>query len=251
MSESTVQNFSWESNCSHHPWYERENCVHKSYASGGYGWRRGSNRWNWMHSEDCRSHCCESAKFRCRENGIKVEGVMWMDLESVHIEWSESQREKQGLCINAYTWNLEKWYRWTYLQGRNADADVENGGVNTEGGKKGSNELGDWHWHIQSYCEYNRELVGICCTVQGAQCEALWWPRGVGWEGRRRGESRGREYTCTYGWFASLYSRNQHKMASNYNPIEKTRVRDKREERKKLFLYLCSLNFPQVCFPSS
>ena len=33
-------------------------------------------------------------------------------------------------------WNLEKWGQWTYLQGRNRDADVENGLVNTaeEGG---------------------------------------------------------------------------------------------------------------------
>ena len=27
--------------------------------------------------------------------------------------------------INAYMWNLEKWYQWTYLQGRNRDADME------------------------------------------------------------------------------------------------------------------------------
>ena len=27
-----------------------------------------------------------------------------------HTEWSESEREKQTLYINAYIWNLEKWY---------------------------------------------------------------------------------------------------------------------------------------------
>ena len=38
---------------------------------------------------------------------------------------------------DAYMWNLEKWYRRTYLQGRNRDADVENGCVNgrVEGGQ--------------------------------------------------------------------------------------------------------------------
>ena len=41
-------------------------------------------------------------------------------------EWSKSEREKQILYINAYMWNLEKWYRWTGLQGRNRDTDVEN-----------------------------------------------------------------------------------------------------------------------------
>ena len=40
-------------------------------------------------------------------------------------EWSKSEREKQILYISAYMWNLEKWYRWTYLQGRNRDADRE------------------------------------------------------------------------------------------------------------------------------
>ena len=40
-----------------------------------------------------------------------------------YTEWSES--EKQILYINAWIWNLEKWYRWTFLQGRKRDADKE------------------------------------------------------------------------------------------------------------------------------
>ena len=40
-----------------------------------------------------------------------------------HTEWSKSEREKQISYINGYIWNLEKWYGWTYLQGRNRDAD--------------------------------------------------------------------------------------------------------------------------------
>ena len=28
-----------------------------------------------------------------------------------HREWSKSEREKQILYVNAYMWNLEKWYR--------------------------------------------------------------------------------------------------------------------------------------------
>ena len=31
-------------------------------------------------------------------------------------EWGKSEREKQILCINAYIWNREKWYWWTYLR---------------------------------------------------------------------------------------------------------------------------------------
>ena len=32
-------------------------------------------------------------------------------------------------------WNLEKWYRWTGLQGRSWDTDVENKHMDTKGGK--------------------------------------------------------------------------------------------------------------------
>ena len=33
-----------------------------------------------------------------------------------YTEWSKSEREKQILYNIAYMWNLEKWYRWSYLQ---------------------------------------------------------------------------------------------------------------------------------------
>ena len=37
-----------------------------------------------------------------------------------HTKWSKSQREKQISYKIAYMWNLEKWYKWTYLQSRNS-----------------------------------------------------------------------------------------------------------------------------------
>ena len=56
----------------------------------------------------------------------------------------KSEREKQILYINAYMWNLEKWYRWTSLQGRNkdTDVDVENKRMDMKGGKRGAE--GGW-----------------------------------------------------------------------------------------------------------
>ena len=30
-------------------------------------------------------------------------------------------------------WNLEKWYKWSYLQSRNRDTDVENKCMDTKG----------------------------------------------------------------------------------------------------------------------
>ena len=57
-----------------------------------------------------------------KEIGSFVE--MWMDLESV-IQSEVSQKEKNISYINAYVWNLDRWYRWTYLQGKNRDTNVE------------------------------------------------------------------------------------------------------------------------------
>ena len=36
------------------------------------------------------------------------------------------KEKKQILYIQAHLWNLEKWYRWSYLQRRNRNTDVEN-----------------------------------------------------------------------------------------------------------------------------
>ena len=73
---------------------------------------------------------------------------IWIDLESViQTESSKSEREKQILYSNTYIETLEKWYRLTYLQGRNREADIENRHVDTvEGGngRGGWDELGDW-----------------------------------------------------------------------------------------------------------
>ena len=50
--------------------------------------------------------------------------------------------------INAYIWNLGKWYWWTYVQGRNRDMDIEKGLVDTAGeGESGT----DWERNIGIY----------------------------------------------------------------------------------------------------
>ena len=54
-----------------------------------------------------------------------------MNLETI-TESSKSEREKQISYVNAYVWNLERWYWWTYLQSSDGGADTENGLVSTE-----------------------------------------------------------------------------------------------------------------------
>ena len=68
-----------------------------------------------------------------KEIGSFVE--RWMDLETV-IQSEVSQKEKKQISyINAYMWNLEKWYSRTSLQGRNRDTDIENKRMDTKWGK--------------------------------------------------------------------------------------------------------------------
>ena len=40
--------------------------------------------------------------------------------------------QKQISCINAHVWSLEKWYRLTYLQGKNRDRHREGACVHSE-----------------------------------------------------------------------------------------------------------------------
>ena len=42
----------------------------------------------------------------------------------------------------------KKWYRWTYVQSRNRDTDVENKGTDTKGEKARWEESRGWDWHI-------------------------------------------------------------------------------------------------------
>ena len=70
-------------------------------------------------------------------------------LRDCHTEWSKSERGKQVTHINSYMWNLEKGYRWTGLQGRNRDTDVENKCMDTKGGKGGSGGGGGMNWGIR------------------------------------------------------------------------------------------------------
>ena len=66
--------------------------------------------------------------------------VRWMNWEPV-TESEASQKEKKISYINAYIWNLEKWYWWIYLQGRNRETDIENRLVDTAGEGEGG-----MHW---------------------------------------------------------------------------------------------------------
>ena len=74
-----------------------------------------------------------------------------------YTEWNKSEKEKQVSYINVYIFYLEKQYRWTYSQGRNGDADMENGLMDTAGEGEGRT---NWkqHWHIHTIkCETHNQ----------------------------------------------------------------------------------------------
>ena len=123
-----------------------------------------------------------------------------------HTEWSKSEREKQISYINAYIWNLEKWYWWTYLQGRKRDTDIENILVDTveegEGGTKWESSIDIYTLPCVKQIASGKLLYG---TRSSARCSVMTYRGGMGgWEGG----SRWRGYMYKYSWFTSLYSRN-------------------------------------------
>ena len=80
------------------------------------------------------------------------------DLESVN-QSEISQKEKQPLYIKTYMWNLEKWYWWTYLQGRDRDTYIENGHVDPRLGREGMT------WEIS---------IGMCVYVRVCECVCMY-----------------------------------------------------------------------------
>ena len=116
-----------------------------------------------------------------------------------YTEWNKSER--QTSCINAYMWNLENWYWWTYLQGRNGNTDIENVLVVTVGEREGGI---NWESSTDIYTVscIKQTAVGSCHETQGAQPEALWWPSG--WDGRRATRLK-REGWYMYFLFIYIY----------------------------------------------
>ena len=94
----------------------------------------------------------------------------------------KSEREKQIPYIKAYIQNLEEWYCGTYLQGRNRDADRENGLVYM--GRRGRVGDGGTNWEssmdICTLPRVKQRAGGKLRIAQAAQLGALWRSRGVG-----------------------------------------------------------------------
>ena len=88
-----------------------------------------------------------------------------------------TQEEKNKYCIfMQYMWNPEKWYRWTYLQGRNRGTDVEKRYVDTEGEAEGGT---DWEIRtdISTLSGVGQRANGKLPHGTGSSAQCYWWPR--------------------------------------------------------------------------
>ena len=95
---------------------------------------RGMNKEDMVHKYNgiLLSHKKEWNSAICRD----VDGP-----RDCHTEWSKSEREKQISYNITYMWNLEEWYRWTYLQSRYRETDVENKLMDTKVGMNWETEI--------------------------------------------------------------------------------------------------------------
>ena len=51
--------------------------------------------------------------------------------------------------------------------------------------------------------------MGVCCMAQETQTGAPYQSKGMGWGGRWEGDSKGRGYMYTYGWFMLIFDSKQ------------------------------------------
>ena len=71
-----------------------------------------------------------------------------------YTEWSQSESKRQILYINTNTWNLERQYLWSYMQGSKGDTDVKNRLLDSvEEGKGGM----IWENSIETYTWKKKE----------------------------------------------------------------------------------------------
>ena len=140
----------------------------------------------------------------------------WTEVDvprACYTECSQSETKKQISYIATYIWNPEKWYSWTYMQGRIERQTVD---LWTQQKKR--------VWWIESSTEtYTLPCVKqiasgrlLCNSGSSTQCYMTTQRWGMGvwkWEW----VSRGRGYRYPYGWFTLLYSKNQHNIVKQFS----------------------------------
>ena len=90
----------------------------------GKAWASFLERGSRCPSLSCVCVCvcvCDGLLLSRKKEHIWVSANQVNEPRAYYTEWSKSEKEEQILYINAYIWNLERWYWWTYLQGNSGD----------------------------------------------------------------------------------------------------------------------------------
>ena len=89
-------------------------------------------------------------------------------------EVSQTERDKHHMT--SHMWNIEEWYRWTYLQSRGRVTDIENMLIVTKADtgvwERWVRSLGSVRTHCCMYTRWHKELL---CS-EGAVLSILWRP---------------------------------------------------------------------------
>ena len=147
----------------------------------------------WMYKELWNIYIHNGILLSYKKEHIWVSSNELDEPRAYYTEWSKSERETQRPYINAYIWNLERWYQWSYMWGNKGDTDVNNRLLDSwEKVRVGLFEriaLKHVHYHMK-----NRWPAQVRCMKQGTQswCSGTTQRDRVG-RGFRIG---GNMYTC-------------------------------------------------------
>ena len=161
----------------------------------------------WMGEEVVVVHIHNEILHSYKKECLSVGSNERNEPRAYYTEWSKSERERQIVYIDAYIWNLERWYWWSYMHGSKGDLDIKNRLRIVAGEGEGGMT---WESHIETYtyqCKIDSQWeFAVWCREPKAG--DLWLSRGVGWGGRWEGGFTGRGHMYTCGWLMSMYSRS-------------------------------------------
>ena len=80
-------------------------------------------------------------------------------------------------------------------------------------------------------CKIHKPM-GICCMAQETQTGPLYQPRGVGWGGRWAGNSKGRGYMYTYGWFMLSFDKKQQNYVKQLSFNKRNKLHKAKKKKK-------------------
>ena len=164
--------------------------------------------------------CVTAHYLAIRKNAFTSVLMRWINLEPI-VQGEVSQNETNILIINTYTWNLKRWYWWSYTQERIWDTDMKNRLLNSVGEGEGRMI---WENSTETYIlPYVKQAVSgdLLSDTDSTQCSVTTW-RGGRWEGG----ARGRRYMNPSDWFLLIYDRNQ------YNTVKQLSSNKKFKKKK-------------------